>query len=315
MEAWLKEKFARQYAFHLLTRGPITLNISACEKDGRKRGAVLRMLIGEGWVTKNAAGETFDITSLAYDQLVAVKPTFAVNKSNDRAPGVLFLARWGEGNSDLSVANIKYIFEHAKDYTLFAFHTFKREVIGEVFSPADADRIRDTLYSEPSSSLVLLISDEEHTAAHDKLLFDQQLARVMANNLANGLLEYKLIDGADKDAFSSRNKDNFFLGAETNVFGQDPAKWQQEAEEILAACREKIAANTRKANAIVAMQARLAEFGGWDKFLTEYEALCMAAVKKADEPVDKKCVQCRAPEHASCSNTTGCPCCAESSHV
>jgi len=280
------DQFARRYFLFKLTGADGILRTSAgtIEPDKRKAAKAVRGLLAEGYVEISTAHEgEYVITSRAYDAVRAEKPTFPVETRAydfDRKPGILWSVVC-DNASPTAVAHGKYIAEHADEYRLFAWDEFKNEVIEE-FSPSDRTKLRENFFGTNSTRRTLLVTDTAYTEARNKFLFDKRVKNVVVRNLANGLAECGLIEGVDADVFNTREDDerHGFFGNVGPSFGPDPSKWAEEAAKILAACRKEIAEATRKANVLVTMQARMQEFGGWDKFLAEHERLCIEAVKQ-----------------------------------
>jgi hypothetical protein len=276
------ETFARRYFLFVLTGagGVLRTSASTIEPDKRKTAKAVRAMLAEGYVensTKHA--DEYIITRLAYNQIIAEKPTLPANtKAYDfgERPGVEFSDSLDAG---LSMPGKKYIIEHADEYTCFTWDTFRKEVIGEAFSPRDQMLVRETIFGERSTSRALLVTDAAYTQAVETFKFEKKLSYVRERNLAWGLGKLKLVADVDADVFATSDGKEFF-GRHDPAFGHDPSKWGAEADVILKACRGQIAEATRKASAVIAMQGRMQEFGGWDKFLAEYERLCVEAVTK-----------------------------------
>ena len=138
-----------------------------------------------------------------------------------------------------------------------------------------------TIFGDRSTRYTLLVTDAAYTQARETFIFNKRVAYVRARNLAWGLGKLELTADVDADVFGTSDGTGFF-GRSDPAFGHDPSKWSAEADATVKACRAQIAEATRKANVIVAMQGRMQEFGGWDKFLAEYERLCVEAVKKGE---------------------------------
>jgi len=284
--ATAKEEFARRYFLFKLTgaEGVLRTSASSIEPDGRKVNAAVRALFAEGYVTssKEEPGE-YVITSLAYDQLLAEKPTFPVNTQAynfEEKPGVNFTDSLDA--KGLSMAGKKYIVENPGEYTCLVWDAYVKQVIGEPFKPSDQARMHETIFGDRSTRYTLLVTDAAYTQARETFIFNKRVAYVRARNLAWGLGKLELTADVDADVFGTSDGTGFF-GRSDPAFGHDPSKWSAEADAMVKACRAQIAEATRKANVIVAMQGRMQEFGGWDKFLAEYERLCAEAVTKKGE--------------------------------
>jgi len=290
--ATAREVFARRYFLFRLTgaEGVLRTSPSSIEPDGRKVNAAVRALFAEGYITSSAEhpGE-YVITSLAYDQVVAEKPTLPVDTQAygfGEKSGVYFTdginSYGGRDATGLSMAGQKYIIENPGEYTCLAWDTYAKKVVGEPFAPSDQERMRETVIGARSTSRALLVTDAAYTQAVETFKFNKRVEYVRARNLAWGLGKLDLTADVDADVFATSDGTGFF-GRSDQAFGHDPSKWSAEADATVKACRAQIAEATRKANVIVAMQRRMQEFGGWDKFLAEYERLCAEAVTKKGE--------------------------------
>jgi len=174
---------------------------------------------------------------------------------------------------DLRAAELRFIAEHVGAYT------FRRQRSGS-YRYEDADvteinwsgRVLDSALRDAIRTRVRRLTIE----------------KAYSKNLAWGLVQLGVIDPVDEDCFTHTS--SVFGGMSVNEvprFSVDPTKWGDDADRAMNALRERIARDTRRANAIRrAFDAIAASPGGLQGFLARYHARVEAEVdaRAAAEP-------------------------------
>lgn len=264
----IKNQLALMWISHVLRESPLeSIRAESLVDDGRKRDKTLRMLTEEGYIQREKPGTPLHPTHKAYDEVEAVRPDLikkVFERSNPPADMDEY-NRWpGVPYNDLTLGERKWVAEHAVQYDFFHFDWAWTQRGPQPIDRKDAD----AWFSFNKS---VWLSDGDYRVKLEDCKTEWRFQRARSRNLAWGLEDQKRIDPVDKDIFAQSRDDDFFFGRNEYAFGHDPSKWEEELKKQVEACRDDIAALTRRANVLLLTQDKISDTGGWEAFLKAYD--------------------------------------------
>lgn len=249
------------------------------EQDGRKRKAALRALESEGFLLSSEEKDTYYLTNLSYSVLPSTDP-----KLSDKIRNWAFVndddydlrRTRGVAWSTLTLEEKKFTIENNTIDFFYFDATWESSVtVVERCMPFDHMSARGFLY----------VVDAEFRELHEKLMNDFAFKQVLGRNLAWGLNALGYIDAIDADVFNS--SPSGFSFCDSGGFGTKPELWEQEMKDEIKCLRERIARDTRHANALVNAQAKIEASGGWQKFLDQYAESLHKMANKLQKVISK----------------------------
>jgi len=259
--------------------------------DGRRRSAVVRALVSQGYIKPTQGKAAWKTTTLPFDSInwsepnliqlglqktrIDGEPVVHTDWDLDRRPGV----PWRK----LSLGEQKWVIQHPDEYKMFTFNDAwpaaerKFYPIGKVKDLASGN---------------LYVSDTAYEEELARLYYDLEFKEAWEGNLAWGLETQKFLEEVDADAFKQRGKDPHPFGGGRAYFGRNPNKWEEDLEKAIEGNREKIATLERHTNVLLKVKNRIAMRDGWETFLKKYEEAIHNALKSEKRAEARKKKTC-----------------------
>ncbi len=231
------------------------------EPDGRKRGRAISELCANGYL--NMVDGRVQVTAKAFNEVKGSKPDFTKtfeNRPREAPSGFQF--------EDLHIEAQKYIFDNKGDYQFFYESTYsdRTQIPTEFGSTPNYEKVR---------SHRLMVKDAAFDLARQKYVDDAEFTRARKSNLTWGLVTLGLL--AESDIEVVKVKDS---PLSSGGFKTDPASWGTDLDSELERVQKRIEESTQRQKILLGVKSKVAEYGGWDKFLTEYDALLATELKK-----------------------------------
>lgn len=122
-------------------------------------------------------------------------------------------------------------------------------------------------FSEPEFEVVLRCP--ALTAHVEKTLADEKFAALYGRNLKWALTALSLVPAADAEGITADGGPSW-LFSDSRDLGTDPAQWGDRVTEAITDAREGIARLQKRLATLEAIQAGIAQVGGWDAFREQY---------------------------------------------
>lgn len=239
------------------------------EPDGRKRGRAISELCANGYL--NMVDGKVQVTIKAFNEVKGSKPDFTKifdNNPREAPSGFQF--------EDLHIEAQKYIFDNKGDYQFFyeSVYSDKSQI------PAEFGVVPSPMPMRHN----LMVKDQAFDAARKKYVDNQEFTKLRKTNLSWGLVTLGLLAEADAEVIK-----NGVGGGLTMYkgFSTDPNGWSAELDAELERTQKRIEDQTRRQAVLSGVKAKMAEYGGWDKFLSEYDQAILAELKKDKTQVEQ----------------------------
>lgn len=263
------------------------------EADGRKVGKIAKVLAAEGYIE----GEPdeyggYALTAKSYNEVTANKPdlipyafasvdqykgssTYRVHHNDiEKCIGALWDA--------LPIGEKKWIVEHPTDYIAVSWNAG--------WGPVDAKRHQIGVSESFKTRTFgmnehIYITDEAVEAERARRLYQNRYDYIRKNNLGWGLQKQRIVtDDESLKVFSQRDDGGVSLFADAAfMFGTNPEDWAQDIIRVKQALHNRIAADRKRLDVLEATDQRIAQKGGWTKFLEQYDQDVKAVVDKGTD--------------------------------
>ena len=262
-------KLAHAYLRRTMAGSKPTTTASDLVDDQRKKRAVVRDLMKTGYL-EESAGDFYTITPKAYDELPADRPNLAQQYEKKACPdeviGVPFL--------DLSLWEQKYVWKEQAHYQFHIWDSSRR--ISSNVAPSDSATIIKGIY-EARGQQVLTVSDSEARKARDTKLFQKRLLELKKRNFAWGLNKAGILTEEEARHITVSDASPF---GDRMHFSMEPENWRNELPVLADNLRSRIRGDSMLLDTLGRLENRLRAYGGWDKFLADYETGLIAEIRK-----------------------------------
>ena len=289
MNSKVLQKLQEQYLYSaLLVVTPIKISASTIEDDKRKQTKALREAAEEGYIRLTTEpGDYPHITDKCYLEIGAVEPVlgprtfepvdrykdhsdYTVTKGDiDKCVGV----KWDH----LALSERKWVLEHREDYNIFRCNATWTPITTKPLTQEDF-----------TYALDVYVSSKAVVAERGQRIYQNRYEYVKGHNLAWGLQKLGLLpDNEEKAVVQASRDDLHFFGGTGIRFSHDPQRWSVELLDNIKAIADKLSSYFQQSQALTALQIKLMENGGWDKFFKDYDELIKRELLKEKDADDK----------------------------
>lgn len=237
------------------------------ESDGRRRNKVINTLVKSGYL--NVVDGRVQITSKSYNECQEKKPNFIEKLQESLNINLKDLNgfRW----NDLAQTEQKYIINHLSEYE-FYYEVSKglgkdREEVPTTFGTPVPESI--AYYAD------FMVRDVDFIQNKMKLKTKFHFERARKENLMWGLIKLGVITEDQKEILEKSSEAQLTA----HGFKNDPNRWSKDLEDQISKIGETIERQTKVLKALNQLDKKMYEYGGWDKFLSDYDNLLMAEMK------------------------------------
>lgn len=239
------------------------------EPDGRRRNKVINTLIKSGYL--NVVDGRTQITSKAYNECQEKKPNFIERLQESLSNNLMDISgfRW----NDLAQTEQKYIINHLSEYEFYYYYEVSkglckgREEVSTTFGAPVAESI--AYYADLMVRDVDFLQNKKNLQS--KLLFE----KARKENLMWGLIKLGIFTEEQKEILEKSSEAQLTA----HGFKNDPNSWNKDLENQIDKIGQSINRQTKVLEVLNRLDEKMYEYGGWDKFLSDYDNLLIAEVK------------------------------------
>lgn len=315
----IRSKLRNLAARSAIQGGAVCVDVGTLERDGRKQKKLLRELQEQGLADVDG-NKVYPNERLLDDVAPETVAMFNIwqdcrKRMSDRSDTS---ARPWVRCSDLSIRQLKTVIDDEEAFTFYVVDTApyqysmsrwtkEAEVEDEHLcywaGPFSLDEAQAHLAEVRSNnagnknwrrSLEIVVSMPRLPYCVNGQLFDERIDGMLPLNLAWGLVKLGILTedeayepGQDEEKRRSRITasslgSSMFMGHATSNLGEDPKQWGDMLSKGIGGCQRAIQDAAERLSLLTKVQVGIAAYGGWPKFLEDYRATLVEAVKEED---------------------------------
>ena len=238
------------------------------EPDGRRRNKVIATLAKEGYL--NMVDGQIQVTSKAFNEITESKPNFSASLKEfdiDKIPN-------GFSWNLLPLEVKKYIFTHQDEFSFFYepdYYTKGKAPFTTKFG---------TVPPEGARYYQLMVRDNDFAKVKENLLKEKEIQKYRKTNFVWGLVKLGLFDKQEAEENKLKEATSLFG---TAGYATDPEGWPEELAGKISRFEQVIAEQTKMLHSMNAIKDKISEYGGWEKFLIDYDRLIRDTLQTKDE--------------------------------